>query len=90
MTITADNGHGMASVEIMVTVEPTPPTVSMPIPDVTLGAGLTHPVYLSQHFAGDGLTYEFSVEGTAATAVISGGDTLIVTAGSAAVWQPLP
>ena len=84
VTITADNGHGMASVEIMVNVESTPPTVSMPIEDFSLGAGLTHPVYLSQHFAGDGLSYSFRVDGTAATAVISGGDTLIVTAGSAA------
>ncbi|MDE0227336.1 MAG: hypothetical protein OXJ62_00595, partial [Spirochaetaceae bacterium] len=90
VTITATNKHGHVEQMISVTVMATPPTERGTIPAQTIAAGDTRNIALGQYFTPgkgstpDDLTYEASVEGTAATALISGGDTLVITAGSAA------
>ena len=91
VTITATNMHGSATQTISVTVKATPPTATTgAIPAQTIAAGGSRSIALHQYFTpGKGSThadlrYTESVEGTAATALISGGDTLVITAGSAA------
>ena len=87
--VTATNTHGSIMQTINVTVNATPPVATGMIPAQTIAAGGSRNIALDQYFTpGKGsthdLTYTESVDGTAATALISGGDTLVITAGSAA------
>ena len=90
VTITATNTHGSVMQTISVTVNATPPTARGTIPAQTIAAGGSRSIALDQYFTPgkgsthDDLDYTVSVEGTAATALISGGDTLVITAGSTA------
>jgi hypothetical protein len=90
VTITATNMHGPATQTISVTVKATPPMASGTISAQTIAAGGSRSIGLHQYFTPgkgsthDKLVYTESVEGTAATALISGGDTLVITAGSTA------
>ena len=88
VTITATNMHGSAMQTIRVTVNPTRPMARGTIPMQTIAAGVPRSLGLHKYFTPgkgsthDDLTYTAEiVEGTAATALISGGDTLVITAG---------
>ena len=90
VTITATNMHGSVMQMISVTVNATNPMARGTIPAQTIAAGGSRSIALDQYFTPgkgsthDDLTYTESVEGMAATALISGGDTLVITAGLAA------
>ena len=91
VTVTATNTHGSAMRTISVTVTATLPMARGTIPMQTIAAGGSRSIGLDQYFTPgkgsthDDLTYTPEiVNGTAATALISGGDTLVITAGSTA------
>ena len=90
VTITATNTYGSAMQTISVTVTATPPMARGPIPMQTIAAGISRSIGLNHYFTPgkgsthDDLDYKETVDGTAATALISGSDTLVITAGSTA------